>query len=36
MTVKLLIGLVILTITTTGFYHTLKPLPPGIGYEGVD
>lgn len=34
MTVKLLIGLVILTITTTGFYHTLKPLPPGFGYEG--
>jgi phosphatidylserine/phosphatidylglycerophosphate/cardiolipin synthase-like enzyme len=35
MTVKLLIGLVILTVTTTGFYHTLKPLPPGMGYEGT-
>lgn len=34
MTVKLLIGLIVLTITTTGFYHTLKPLPPGIGYQG--
>ena len=35
MTVKLLIGLVILAVTTTGFYHTLKPLPPGFGYEGT-
>lgn len=36
MTVKLLMGLLILTIITTGLYHTLKPLPPGIGYQGAE
>lgn len=36
MTVKLLIGLIILTITTTSLYHILKPLPPGISYQGAE
>jgi len=34
MTVKLLIGLIILTVTTTGLYHTMKSLPPGLSYHG--
>jgi phosphatidylserine/phosphatidylglycerophosphate/cardiolipin synthase-like enzyme len=34
MTLKLLIGLVVLMITTTSLYHSFKPLPQGLSYHG--
>lgn len=36
MTVKLLIGLIFLTIATTSLYHSLKSLPRGLAYQGED
>ncbi len=34
MTFKLLIGLILLTITTTSLYHSFKSLPQGLNYHG--
>ncbi|MDX1554238.1 MAG: phospholipase, partial [Marinobacter sp.] len=34
MTLKLLIGLIVLAITTTSLYHSLKSLPQGLAYHG--
>ncbi|MDI9246046.1 phospholipase D family protein [Marinobacter sp. CHS3-4] len=34
MTLKLFFGLVLVLIVGTGLYHSLKPLPTGIAYEG--
>ena len=34
MTMKLLLGLVVLAIAGTSLYHSFKPLPTGIAYEG--
>ncbi len=34
MTIKLLLVLVLLTIAGTSVYHSFKPLPTGIGYQG--
>lgn len=34
MTLKLLIGLIVLTIATTSLYHTFKSLPQGLSYHG--
>ena len=34
MTLKLLIGLIVLTIATTSVYHSFKSLPQGISYQG--
>jgi len=36
MTLKLLFAMFVLVIIGTGLYHTLKPLPPGIGYRGAE
>ncbi|MGM0769117.1 MAG: phospholipase D-like domain-containing protein [Pseudomonadota bacterium] len=36
MTVKLVIAALLLLVTGTGLYHTLKPLPDGIGYRGAE
>ena len=34
MTLKLLLALFVLTLVGVGFYHTYKPLPPGISHSG--
>ncbi|NWN92611.1 phospholipase [Marinobacter adhaerens] len=34
MTLKVLLTLLLLTLTGVGIYHTCKPLPPGISYKG--
>ncbi len=34
MTIKLLLALLLLAVAGTSLYHLLKPLPPGIAYEG--
>ncbi len=34
MTLKLLIGLIVLTIATTSLYHSFKSLPLGLSYHG--
>lgn len=34
MTFKLLIGLIVLAITTTSLYHSFKSLPQGLSYHG--
>jgi phosphatidylserine/phosphatidylglycerophosphate/cardiolipin synthase-like enzyme len=34
MTIKVLLGLLLLVITTTSLYHSFKPLPSGIAYKG--
>ncbi|MDL0430407.1 phospholipase D-like domain-containing protein [Marinobacter sp. TBZ242] len=34
MTFKLLIGLLVLAIITTGLYHSIKSLPQGLSYQG--
>lgn len=34
MTFKLLIGLIVLAITTTSIYHSFKSLPQGLSYHG--
>lgn len=36
MTLKLLLAMFALVIFSTGLYHTLKPLPPGVGYRGSE
>lgn len=34
MTIKVLVWLFVLAVAGTGLYHTFKPLPTGIAYEG--
>ena len=34
MTIKLLLGLLLLAIAGTSLYHSLKPLPVGVAYKG--
>lgn len=34
MTIKLLLGLLVLAVAGTSLYHILKPLPTGIAFEG--